>query len=321
VGFNPDLTAIPNILLYSTIMGLKKADIEKKIPDILHYSELENFKDTKIKYYSSGMLVRLAFATAIQTNPKILLLDEVFAVGDIDFQNKSLKTLYEFKKKGITIVIVSHDLDLIRHYCDRALFLSNGEVIKIGSPNEIIDEYYYSNIKFDLHSYNQKKSDNPQIQEDLKKQAPDKVTNIPCGNKQIFIESIVFLDKNGNETFRFICRDPLKIIIKYFSKIDAEKITFGIGIYSIMGSHVFGTNTKLSNYNVPHIKKGLGSVEISIDSMTILSGNYYLSASIQSDDSLITYDWIDKGVSFQIIPHARAVGIIDIPLKWNIVDK
>lgn len=141
-GFQPELTAKDNILLYGTLLGFTKKEMKEKMGEILSYAEIEKFADTKLKNFSSGMYSRLAFSTAIQVNPDILLVDEVLSVGDVPFQEKSFNTFMSFKKKGKTIVFVTHSLMQVQRLCDRAVFLNKGKIHSIGKPNEIINEFY-----------------------------------------------------------------------------------------------------------------------------------------------------------------------------------
>lgn len=141
LGFHPDLTAKANIVSYGRLLGFSKKEIEKRESDIIKFAELEKFEDTKIKNFSSGMMARLAFATAIQVDPDIVLIDEILSVGDIDFQKKSYDTFLSFKERGKAIVVVTHNLDIIRHNCERAMFLNNGKIQAIGEPEKVIDAY------------------------------------------------------------------------------------------------------------------------------------------------------------------------------------
>jgi lipopolysaccharide transport system ATP-binding protein len=141
VGFNTDFTAAENINIYGIIMGLTPREIDDKADDILEFADLTRFRDTRLRNFSSGMQVRLAFSTAIQTNPEILLLDEVLAVGDMDFQKKCYKVIKTFKNEGVTMVYVSHDLDSVSEYCDRTMLLNHGELVMIGETNEVIKKY------------------------------------------------------------------------------------------------------------------------------------------------------------------------------------
>ena len=141
VGFQQDLTAKENIYLYGAIMGLSDKEIDYKIDEIFNFSELKRFEDTKLKNFSSGMQIRLAFATAIQTNPEILLLDEVLAVGDMGFQQKCLDIFKRYIKEKKTILFVSHSMDIIGQFCNKALLLRHGDQIAFGNTKEIIDKY------------------------------------------------------------------------------------------------------------------------------------------------------------------------------------
>jgi len=140
-GFNGDLTARDNIIIYGTILGFNKLQIREKINDIAKFAELERFLDTKLKNFSSGMNARLAFSTAIQVDPDILLVDEVLSVGDISFQQKSYQTFLEFKKRGKTILLVTHSTSQIEEFCDRALWLHEGKIKAFGEAKSVVDEY------------------------------------------------------------------------------------------------------------------------------------------------------------------------------------
>jgi lipopolysaccharide transport system ATP-binding protein len=141
-GFQQDLSAIDNIILYGLYLGLPKVVIKHKVPCVLEYAELEKFADTKVKHFSTGMYTRLAFATAVQVDPDILLVDEVLSVGDVGFQEKSFQTFLSFKKRGKTIVFVTHNLPQVKRLCDRALLIHDGRIHKIGHPDEVVDEFY-----------------------------------------------------------------------------------------------------------------------------------------------------------------------------------
>ena len=141
LGFHPDLTAITNIYQSSILLGIPKDEMAKKIDAVIKFAELEKFADTKIKNFSSGMAMRLAFATAVQVDPAVLLLDEVMAVGDLNFQKKCLAVMLDFKKRGKSIVLVSHGPDSIQSFCDRAMFIKDGSIDIIGKPDEVIDSY------------------------------------------------------------------------------------------------------------------------------------------------------------------------------------
>lgn len=140
-GFNVELTARDNVITYGKLLGFSKKEIENKLDRIVEFAELEKFIDTKLKNFSSGMYARLAFSTAVQVDPDIILMDEILSVGDIGFQNKSHETFLKFKREKKTIVLVTHDLNVILENCDRAMFLNNGKIVSIGEPKEVVLEY------------------------------------------------------------------------------------------------------------------------------------------------------------------------------------
>lgn len=140
-GFNGELTAKENIMLYGLLLGFKKKEIEKKIQEIIKFAELEKFLDTKLKNFSTGMYARLAFSTAIQVDPDILLVDEVLSVGDISFQEKSFKEFQKFKESKKTIIFVSHNLEQVKTTCDRVLWLHNGKIKSSGEPTDVINDF------------------------------------------------------------------------------------------------------------------------------------------------------------------------------------
>lgn len=145
IGFNPELSGRDNIYLNATVLGMTKKQIDHKFNDIVAFSELERFIDQKLNRYSSGMQVRLAFSVAIHANREILLMDEVLAVGDINFQKKCYDYFHEMKGKK-TILFVSHDMENMKKFCDRALLLQNGKMIRIGEINKITAEYIRENF-------------------------------------------------------------------------------------------------------------------------------------------------------------------------------
>ncbi len=141
LGFHPELTATTNIVQSGTLLGFSRKEISDKIDDVIKFAELEKFADVKIKNFSSGMQMRLAFSTAVQVNPDVLILDEVFAVGDLNFQKKCFDTIMDFKKRGKSIIFVSHDMAPIKNFCDRAMFLNCGKAEIIGTPDRVIASY------------------------------------------------------------------------------------------------------------------------------------------------------------------------------------
>ena len=145
-GFQIDLTAKANVIQYGILLGFKRKEIEQRVDEIMKFAELEKFADIKLKNFSSGMYARLGFATAVQVDPDILIIDEVLAVGDLAFQQKSYETILSFKKRGKTIIFVTHDMGPVQSHCDRAMFLNQGIIGAIGNPQQVISEYLKSSF-------------------------------------------------------------------------------------------------------------------------------------------------------------------------------
>lgn len=140
-GFNVELTARDNVMIYGKLLGFSKKEIEGRIEEIVKFAELDKFIDTKLKNFSSGMYARLGFATAVQVDPDIILMDEILSVGDIGFQKKSHDTFMSFRKKSKTIVLVTHDLKVLLDNCTRAMFINNGKIVAVGEPQSVVDKY------------------------------------------------------------------------------------------------------------------------------------------------------------------------------------
>lgn len=140
-GFQIELTARANVIQYGILLGFSKKQIEERVDEVMKFAELEKFSDTKLKNFSTGMYARLAFATAVQVDPDILIIDEVLQVGDVTFQQKSYETILSFKKRGKTIIFVTHDMDPVQEHCDRAMFLNEGRIASIGNPEQVVSDY------------------------------------------------------------------------------------------------------------------------------------------------------------------------------------
>lgn len=143
-GFHPDLTGRENVHLNGSILGMTSREINEQYNAIVEFAELEEFIDTPVKRYSSGMYVRLGFAVAVHSNPEVLLVDEVLSVGDSFFQEKSLAKMHEFRERGTTIVVVSHSVPIIETFCERAIWLDHGQVVEDGPAREVLDHYIHS---------------------------------------------------------------------------------------------------------------------------------------------------------------------------------
>lgn len=295
VGFQPELNAVENIITYGILMGLPEKEIVGKVDSILEFAELQKFRDIKIKNFSSGMYVRLAFSTAIQTNPEILLIDEVLAVGDLTFQQKCFDVFNKYREEGKTIVLVTHDLGAVKRFCDKAMLLRNGEVADFGKADDVIDTYIY-NVK--------------------KVEEAKEIPRVRWGDKKAIITDVEFLDKFGERNKVFNSGDSMKIRIFYETRERIQKPVFGIAIHSDRGIHCYGTNTALKDLKIPSIN-GKGQIDLDISRLTMNEGKYLVTVAIHSVDD-VHYDWRNKEFEFMVIKTGQEDGLFEIPCKWDL---
>jgi lipopolysaccharide transport system ATP-binding protein len=303
VGFQPDLTAAENIKIYATIMGMQKREINDKLDDIIEFAGLEKFKDTKLKNFSSGMQVRLAFSTAIQTDPEVLLMDEVLAVGDMEFQQKCLDILEQYRKEGVTIVFVSHDLSSVRRFCDRTLLLHKGEQVALGKTGEMIDRYVYGAGTVDS-------CDKEEI---IDSEAVETKAVI----KLIEITDVKCIDKNGQVNTNFISGDKMTVRIEFAANEKIQNPIVGIIFYH-NDIYCYGTNTELKGYEIREVK-GKSAIDVKISKMPIIEGKIDITVALSSHDYQTTYDWREKCYSFNVISSGRDIGLFSIETHFDMV--
>ena len=313
IGFHPELTAIENIFLYDAIMGFADADIRERLDGILDFAGLKRFSNTKLKNFSSGMVVRLAFSTAIQTDPEILLFDEVLAVGDLEFQQKCFEVFERYKKEGKTVLYVSHDMDSVRRFCEKTLLLNHGSQIALGNTDEVIDMHVYDGL-LEPGGLGQNVTD-------LKSGLSTEPIVVKSGkgrwgDKQIEITNVKLLDRFEKEQLTFTSGDLIKIQIFYNSPKIIEEPVFGISIHSEEGLHCFGTNTELKNFSIDSVE-GIGQIDLILEKIPMIEGKYLISVAVHSK-SHYHYDWLDKKFLFNVVRGGKADGLFDIPCRWEI---
>ena len=301
VGFQPDLTVKENIGVYATVMGLSRKEIKDRTDDVIDFAGLKKFEDTKLKNLSSGMQVRLAFSTAIQTDPDVLLVDEVLAVGDMEFQQKCFDVFNRYKKEGVTILFVSHDLGAVRKYCDRTLLLNNGEFVSYGGTNEVIDKYIY-------------KLGKPDVETSTIRTNEEKETR--WGNRKIEILGVKFLDKNGMENSNFISMDTMTVRVLYDSHEMVHAPVFGIVFYS-QDTYCYGTTTEFGKFNIGTVF-GKGNVDFTIEKLPLRTGKFEVTVAVADSNYKTTYDWHDRLYSFNVHNPTRDLGIFHIEGDWSV---
>lgn len=324
VGFQPDLTARENIEVYSTIMGLSQREIDRNMDGVLEFAGLTRFRDTKLKNFSSGMYVRLAFATAVQKLPDILLVDEVLAVGDIEFQQKCLDMFTEYKKMGVTMLFVSHDLGTIRRFCDKAVLMRDGKLVACGKSGDIIDRYVYGIDRREQEPAAAMKvpAEEPASPATSGSEASAGTTGQEAphekkdrwGNQKAVITGVAFRDKYGREGDRFNSGDPMSIRISYHAVEPIGDPVFGIAIYGERDLLVYGTNTDVHGIAIGEIS-GDGHIDFTIPSLSFVAGKFLLTVAIHARDH-VPYDWHDKKYSFTIVNTGQVAGLVDLKGEW-----
>ncbi len=298
-GFHPDLTGRENIYLNASIMGIPRATINKKFQKIVDFSGLGNFIETPIKFYSSGMIVRLGFSVAVEVEPDILLVDEVLAVGDEVFQEKSCRRIMEFKEAGKTIIVVSHDMRLIESFCRRAIHLSKGKIVNQGEVHAVINRYVET-------ARNQPGGggDEGGIRHEW-------------GNEEARILRVLFFNQAGEETRIFRSGEAAIIKLKFSARRKIEKPVFGLAVHDEEYTLCFGSNTQLDNYFIPSIE-GDGEITLHLGKLPFLTGRYFLSFSIHSQDHLTNYHRQEFFYSFEVTSPQPGLGIVGLPVRWEL---
>lgn len=279
IGFNPELSGRDNIYLNATVLGLTEKEIDEKFDSIVAFSELERFIDQKIKNYSSGMQVRLAFSVAIHANREILLMDEVLAVGDVNFQSKCLEEFSRYKEMGKTVILVTHDIGTVQRYCDRAMLLRNGKIEMIGDPEEVGNEYIYQNMSDEekrIVDEQRKKIGNTEKKN-------DELNEKSRGSKEIEILDVKIFDKEKQEKSVLISgsRFIFRIVYKINNEDNLENLVFGLGIHlKENNQYCFALNSFIDKIIITKdfIKRGF--VDIEIPELILNNGTYSINVII-----------------------------------------
>lgn len=318
-GFHPDMTGRQNIYINASIFGLSKKEIENRLDTIIEFSELQEYIDNPVRTYSSGMYTRLAFSVAINVDANILLIDEILAVGDVNFQTKCFEKLREIKKSGVTIVLVTHDSGTVDWFCDRAIWINRGYIEKDGKASEVVDAYMHcmseEKVTY-LENRNEKKS---KENEDTNENCEEEVLQVfedsnRIGTRQAEIINVVFKDESGNTITVARNGQPLIIQIDYDVK-EINNYVFGIGIFTIEGVRIFGTNTQLDRYE-HKVAIGKGKVSIYFSDFAVLEGLYMLQVAITDMDGTLI-DFHRDYMHFNVVSRAAEVGIVSMKHKWS----
>jgi len=292
VGFNPELTGRENVYLNGALLGFNRAKIDEMYDGIVEFSELERFMDQKLKNYSSGMQVRLAFAVATRAEADILLVDEVLAVGDADFQRKCFKHFKQLKKNKKTVVFVSHDMSAIREYCDRAVLIEKSEIIKEGKVSDVASAYTK------LFMSDGTESDTKAI--NVKR----------WGDKDIVFKSVNL----NKQTYR--PQDThITLEMKYKVNNAANSPIFGFAIKNAGGTIIMGTNTRFKHIEVGSLDtKTEGVVRWNIPNI-LNDGEYTFDVAITHNDGISQYDWWEDAVGLTVFREEHTPFMVEPPVE------
>ena len=308
-GFHPDLTGRENIYLNGSIMGLSQAQIRRKLDEIVAFAELERFIDVPVRHYSSGMYVRLGFSVAVHTEPEILLIDEVLAVGDQNFQHKCLDRIMSMQQQGITICYISHDLATVQRLCSHAVWLQNGLVQADGDVTDTVSSYL---------RYMSSQEDARMVTQKALTSAPAPQTERRWGTGEAQITSVSFLDAEGRERSVFHTGETWTARIHYRCGARIDAPTFGLAIHRTDGVHVCGPNTELSGLDIPFIE-GEGDVSYHIASLPLLEGAYWVSVAIHNRADTAMYDYHDRLYMFSVrqVEQGEKYGLVSMRGEWQ----
>nr|WP_308742781.1 ABC transporter ATP-binding protein [uncultured Anaerocolumna sp.] len=325
-GFHPDMSGKENIFTNASIFGLTKKEIDRRLNDIISFSELEEFIDNPVRTYSSGMYMRLAFSVAINVDADVLLIDEILAVGDASFQSKCFDKLREIKKNGTTIVIVSHSLGQIEQICDKSIWIDQGVIREVGKPREVHPIYmeFMGEKRHQVIESSKKieSKNNDQIIEEQAEDTNEENTSLELtsinrwGNKDIEINEVKICDNLGNEKYVYRTGDLMDIIIKYKMNNETVNPVIGIGIFRNDGIHCYGTNTSTDSIDNVTLKEE-GSIRFSISKNNLLEGEYLLDVAIHTKDGF-TYDYLKDVKSFRVYSVQSDIGVTRLDHEWDI---
>jgi lipopolysaccharide transport system ATP-binding protein len=306
-GFHRELSGRENIFLNGAILGMTRAEINRKFDEIVAFAEVERFLDTSVKHYSSGMYVRLAFAVAAHLESEILIVDEVLAVGDVRFQSKCLGKMRDVSsKQGRTILFVSHNIAAMQSLCGRAILLREGSIVEDGDPNKIISGYMAE------------ASDTGRVPlRDWK----DRVTN-----KDGKIVDLEVLDERGSHVTSVLLGDKLRLMLTIEFYRPVVRMQFGIFVHSVAGEGILELRSSHDGLYFDSTGTCV-TVEVVVDELRLYPGEYTLSPWVYDLNSTIEIDWVQHCCKLLVLPAPGAHGALSltpqygkyfVPSSWSI---
>ncbi len=328
-GFHPEISGRENVFINGIMLGLTKRDIEKRFDEIVEFAELAEFIDAPVKTYSSGMYMRLGFSVAIHVDPDVLLVDEVLAVGDEGFTHKCLDKFGEFKRRGKTILLVTHSLGLVERFCDEALWLDAGHKREQGDPKRVVGAYVTDVEKQEEQFL--AASDAKATHEALEPGAihpaagpirPEEISTDMntagegrWGSGGVEISDVLLVGANGEPSHVFHTGEPMTLRFKVRAAKPVQDFVFGVGIFSAEGICVYGTNTDVEEY-VADTLQGESDVSLVIDALDLVEGTYKLDVAVHRRDGA-PYDYHRLLYTFRVKSRLKDVGIYRPRHRWE----
>jgi ABC-type polysaccharide/polyol phosphate transport system ATPase subunit len=333
-GFHPEISGRENVFINGIMLGLTKKEITRRFDEIVEFAELEQFIDAPVKTYSSGMYMRLGFAVAIHVDPDVLLVDEVLAVGDEGFTHKCLDKFAEFKRRGKTILLVTHSLGLVERFCDEALWLDGGRLKGLGDPRRIVGAYVTDvevTEEVQLAAADAKAQDAVVVvspDEPASAVLPDhpietaeapadmfRATEGRWGSREVEITDVLLAGPDGERGHVFQSGSPLDIRIRLRAAMVIEDFVIGVGIFNAEGVCCYGTNTSLEELKGERIF-GDGEATFTIDSLDLVEGTYKLDIAVHKLDGY-PYDYHRLLYTFRVKSRTKDVGIYRPRHEWR----
>ncbi len=303
-GFQPELSGRDNIYLNASLLGLSRRDIDKRFDAIVEFAELEQFIDNQVKYYSSGMYVRLGFAVAVNTDPDVLLVDEVLAVGDERFQQKCLNRVEEFQKEGRTIVVVSHSLDMMRQICDELLVIEQGKLVTAGAPGKSIRAL--RDLLIDTGTLA------PELVED------DQGNHEfgPTKRRAVEIGAVTKSYRGDAEHPYVESGDPLTIHVAFEVTERIEDVSFGIALTTEKSDVIF-SEVRHAIYGGGVFEPGVGEITFVFEHVPFLDGRFGINVDVRDSHGLVI-DAKEPACEFEVMYPGRAIGFVSLDYRHEL---
>lgn len=281
-GFHPDMSGRENIYINATIFGLKKEEIDRRLPQIIRFSELQEYIDNPVRTYSSGMYMRLAFAVAINVDADVLLVDEILAVGDVSFQKKCFQRLREIKEEGTTIVIVSHSMEQLYNICDHLIWIEDGKIKEEGLP-KLIGMHYLDSME-DERIQRLNEESHEQFQDPCRHSILELTTNVHPearrdGSQEVYFTHIQLFNNQYEECQNFSTKEKVILKIGYGTTLNRPRVNFNMDFVKDNWQYCYGSCFAKPGDELP-VLQNKGEVIFTIDELLLLPGKYYLDVGI-----------------------------------------